>query len=96
MVNEVMGTNICFWYTPPAFRNGAEYTDEQKTNVHKLIFDRMNKEGTLLVQHNPLTEFDLPNFFRLVLKGDKTRLEDMEYILEAIEDLGRDITPEMV
>mmetsp|Transcript_18073 Transcript_18073/g.30841 ORF Transcript_18073/g.30841 Transcript_18073/m.30841 type:complete len:469 (+) Transcript_18073:27-1433(+) len=27
MVNEPQATNICFWYIPKAFRNGAEYTD---------------------------------------------------------------------
>lgn len=41
MVNDPMGTNICFWYTPPAFRNDpSSYTDERKTAVHKIIFDR--------------------------------------------------------
>jgi glutamate/tyrosine decarboxylase-like PLP-dependent enzyme len=94
MVNDPQGTNVCFWYIPPAFRNGAEYTDAQKAEVHKEIFDRMQKQGTMLIQHNPLGEFDLPNFFRLVLKGEKTRLEDMDYILEEIDRLGSDITPE--
>lgn len=42
MVNDPMGTNVCFWYTPPAFRN-APYTDEHKTAVHKLIFERMQQ-----------------------------------------------------
>jgi len=27
MVNDPQGTNVCFWYIPPAFR-GKEYTDE--------------------------------------------------------------------
>ena len=42
MINEPMGTNVGFSYTPPAFR-GKEYTDAQKTSVHKIIFDRMNE-----------------------------------------------------
>ena len=51
MENEPMGTNICFTYIPPAFREpGAEYTFEQKGSIHKIIFDRMNKEGTILIQ----------------------------------------------
>ena len=42
MVNEPMGVNICFWYNPPAFRGDkkSEYTDEFKTQTHKLIFER--------------------------------------------------------
>jgi glutamate/tyrosine decarboxylase-like PLP-dependent enzyme len=94
MVNEPQGTNICFWYIPPAFRNGATYSDEHKAAVHKEIFDRMQRQGTMLIQHNPLAEFSLPNFFRLVLKGEKTRLEDMDYIISEIDRLGQDITPE--
>lgn len=52
MVNEPMGPNVCFWYIPPVFRNGLNiYTDEYKTKVHKLIFDRMLQKGTILISH---------------------------------------------
>ena len=51
MENEPMGTNICFSYIPPAWRKkGVEYTFEQKGSVHKLIFERMQKDGTCLIQ----------------------------------------------
>jgi hypothetical protein len=33
----------------------------------------------------------LPNFFRVTLKGEKTRMEDMDYMLEEIDNLGQDI-----
>jgi len=95
MVNEPCATNVCFWYTPPAFRNG-EYTFEQKANVHKLIFDRMQRKGSLLIQHNPLPEHDLPNFIRVTVKGEKTSMEDMEYILDEIDRIGNDIDASMV
>jgi glutamate/tyrosine decarboxylase-like PLP-dependent enzyme len=91
MMNEPMGTNICFWYTPRAFR-GVEYSDEHKTAVHKLIFERMQEHGTVLIQHNPLPEFNLPNFFRLTLKSENSTIEDMDYVLESIDKLGGDIT----
>ena len=48
----------------------------------------MQKEGTCLIQHNPLGEFGLPNFFRLTLKGEKSRLEDMDHLLNEIDMLG--------
>ena len=95
MVNKPMGTNICFWYIPPAFR-GKEYTNSQKANVHKLIFERFQQQGTMLIQHNPLAEHDLPNFLRLTLKGEKSTIEDMDYILEEIDRLGQDIDATMV
>lgn len=97
MENEPMGTNICFTYIPPAFRaEGVDYTFEQKGSVHKIIFDRMNKEGTLLIQQQPLNDGVnvLPSFFRLTLKSEKTSFEDMDYILEEIDRLGQDLTPE--
>jgi len=49
MINEPMGANVCFSYTPPAFRGGVEYTDAQKANVHKAIFDRMVMKSSLLI-----------------------------------------------
>ena len=42
LVLEPMGTNICFYYIPPFFRN-REYNFEQKAGVHKLIFEKMQK-----------------------------------------------------
>lgn len=45
-----------------------------------------------MVQHNPLPEFGLPNFFRLVLKSENAGVEDMDYVLSEINGLGADIT----
>eukprot|EP00547_Thalassionema_nitzschioides_P012398 CAMPEP_0194263302 /NCGR_PEP_ID=MMETSP0158-20130606/46988_1 /TAXON_ID=33649 /ORGANISM="Thalassionema nitzschioides, Strain L26-B" /LENGTH=554 /DNA_ID=CAMNT_0039003483 /DNA_START=12 /DNA_END=1676 /DNA_ORIENTATION=- len=94
MVAEPMGTNVCYWYTPEYFMlYPEEYTSNRKARVHQLIFDRMKKYGTCLIQQNPLTEFSLPNFFRLALGADRTRFKDMEFLLEETRRLGRDITP---
>lgn len=92
-----MGVNVNFWYTPPAFRDGGAHAKEwdfdMKVAVHKEIFERFQTEGTCLIQHNPLQEFNLPNFFRLTLKGEKSRLEDMDHLLAEIDHLGNNITP---
>lgn len=94
MVAEPMGTNVCYWYTPEYFLlHPEEYTPKRKSEVHKLIFDRMKKYGHCLIQQNPLAEFSLPNFFRLALGADRTRIEDMEFLLEETRRLGQDITP---
>lgn len=58
-----------------------------------MIFDKFQKLGTIMVQHNPCPEYNLPNFFRLVLKGELSRFEDMEYILAEIDRLGQDVNP---
>jgi hypothetical protein len=97
MINEPMGVNVCFSYTPPAFRGeGVEYTDAQKCAVHKTIFDRMVKKSSLLIQHQPLTEQNLPNFWRVTCKGEKTNLSDMDFYLDEIDRLGEDIDASMV
>ena len=95
LVREPFAFNVNFWYTPEKYRKGAiyekEWTFDTIVKTHKEIFERMQKDGTCLIQHNPLTDFDLPNFFRLTLKGEKSRIEDMDYLLEEIDRLGRDI-----
>lgn len=45
-----------------------------------------------MIQHNPLPEFNLPNFFRLVLKNEKSSKDDMDYILSEVDRIGSDIT----
>lgn len=91
MENVPMGTNICFTYIPPAFRaEGVDYTFEQKGSVHKIIFEKMQEEGTVLIQQQPLNDGQhvLPSFFRLTLKSEKSTIEDMDYLLEEIDRLG--------
>lgn len=95
MVNEPMGTNICFWYIPPAFR-GKAFSHSQMANTHKLLFERFHEKGTLLIQHNPLPDHNLPNFLRYTLKGEASRFEDMDYVIAEIDRLGADIDETLV
>jgi glutamate/tyrosine decarboxylase-like PLP-dependent enzyme len=88
MINEPMGTNICFSYTPPCYR-GREYSNEQKNRVISEINLLMIEQGTMMIQKNPLDEFGLPNFFRLTLKNERTTMDDMDYILDEIDRLGQ-------
>ena len=93
MVNDPMACNVCFSYTPPAFR-GKEYSFEHRSKVHQKIFDLMVREGAVIIQQQPLDEFKLPNFFRLTLKQEQSTIDDMVYLLESIDRLGSDMTPE--
>jgi len=87
MINTPMAVNVCFAYTPPAYRN-REYTYAARCRVHKQIYETMNNDGTIVIQHNPLEEYNLPNFFRLTLKNERTTFEDMDYILAEIDRAG--------
>ena len=90
LVIEPRGPNICFWYVPPAFR-GKQYTFDDRVAVHKIIFERMLQKGSILIQHNPLEEHKLPNFFRMVFKYDAADYEDLKFALDEIDNLGQDL-----
>ena len=51
----------------------------------------MLKKGSVLIQHNPLEEHSLPNFFRMVLKYDAADSDDLKFALEEIDRLGKDL-----
>lgn len=59
--------------------------------MHKILFEKFHEKGTLLIQHNPLPDHNLPNFFRYTLKGEKSTFEDMDYVLDEIDRLGQDL-----
>jgi len=39
---------------------------------------------------------NLPNFWRVTLKSEKTTIADMDYLLEEIDNLGKDLDATMV
>lgn len=104
MVHEPMSVNICFWYTPPYYmENPEEWNDEAKNLVHKYLYKAQQVHSPILIQYNPLPknssdelEKDLPNMFRLVIKSEQNNFDDMDFLLNTIEDLGKDITPELL
>ncbi|KAJ8385670.1 hypothetical protein AAFF_G00183830 [Aldrovandia affinis] len=83
--------NICFWYVPPSLRNepeGKEFWDK----IHKVapvIKERMMKKGSMMVGYQP--HGDRPNFFRQVVISPQVSREDMDFLLDEIEALGRDL-----
>lgn len=81
------GVNVCYWYIPPEFR-GQEYTHDQRHAVHDLLFQMMNEQGTVVIQKQPLDEFKLPNFFRMVFRAGAETFEDLDYVLIETDRLG--------
>jgi hypothetical protein len=51
----------------------------------------MVESGNLLIQSQPLDDQKLPNFFRLILRSEMSDIEDMDFILQEIDRLGKDI-----
>jgi len=51
-----------------------------------------------MIQHQPLNDgtHKLPNYWRVTCKGEKTNLSDMDFYLDEIDRLGKDIDATMV
>ncbi|XP_044282565.1 glutamate decarboxylase 1-like [Varanus komodoensis] len=84
-------TNVCFWYIPPSlqhFPNGPE----RRKRLHQVapkIKARMIEEGTTMVSYQP--HGDHVNFFRMVFSNPATKKSDVNFLLEEIERLGKDL-----
>lgn len=84
-------TNVCFWFIPPSLRNLPD-CPELWNKLHKVapvIKERMMKKGSLMVGYQPHGE--RPNFFRMIIISPQVSTQDMDFVLDEIESLGRDL-----
>ncbi|KAG8232468.1 hypothetical protein J437_LFUL012114 [Ladona fulva] len=83
--------NICFWLIPPRLQ-GQQGSPDFSSQLHRVapkVKERMMKKGSLMVTYQPLREW--PNFFRFVLQNSGTSFKDMDFVLNEIESLGKDL-----
>nr|XP_036864519.1 acidic amino acid decarboxylase GADL1 isoform X3 [Manis javanica] len=83
--------NICFWYIPPSLRGmeeGPKYW-EKLNLVAPAIKERMMKKGSLMLGYQP--HRGKVNFFRQVVINPQVGREDMDFLLDEIDLLGRDM-----
>ncbi|XP_037639540.1 acidic amino acid decarboxylase GADL1-like isoform X2 [Sebastes umbrosus] len=83
--------NVCFWYVPPSLRNlpdGPELWKKLHT-VAPVVKERMMKKGSMMVGYQ--IHHDKPNFFRMVVISPQVSREDMDFVLDEIHDLGKDL-----
>lgn len=83
--------NVCFWYIPPRLRDTPQ-SKEKEIELGKItatLKKRMMMAGTLMVSYQPLG--NKPNFFRSILSNPATREEDIDFMLEEMERLGKDL-----
>ncbi|XP_071941599.1 glutamate decarboxylase 1-like [Antedon mediterranea] len=83
--------NVCFWYVPPSLR-GLPDTRENQLRLHKVapaIKARMMEHGTTMVGYQPLRE--KVNFFRMITSNPATTKSDIDFLIEEIERLGKDL-----
>uniref|UniRef100_A0A8C8SVC3 Glutamate decarboxylase 1 n=1 Tax=Pelusios castaneus TaxID=367368 RepID=A0A8C8SVC3_9SAUR len=84
-------TNVCFWYIPPSLRSIPKGPEREKLlhQVAPKIKAQMIEEGTTMVSYQP--HADKVNFFRMVFSNPATRKSDVDFLLEEIERLGKDL-----
>lgn len=90
---EFQCTNISFWYIPPRLRGKPE-TPEWWAEIGKVapkIKERMMMSGSCMIQYQPLSSKGFVNFFRVIVENPLCGHADMDYIIEKIEEFGRDL-----
>ncbi|KAM3613539.1 uncharacterized protein V6R79_001117 [Siganus canaliculatus] len=83
--------NVCFWYIPPSLRevsDGPEFWEKLHT-VAPVVKERMMKKGSMMMGYQPHT--DKANFFRMVVINPQTTREDLDFVLDEIHNLGKDL-----
>uniref|UniRef100_A0A8C7X6F0 Glutamate decarboxylase like 1 n=1 Tax=Oryzias sinensis TaxID=183150 RepID=A0A8C7X6F0_9TELE len=83
--------NVCFWYVPPALRglpDGPELWRKLHT-VAPVIKERMMKTGSMMIGYQ--THGDKPNFFRMVVINPQVSKQDLDFVLDEIHSLGKDL-----
>ncbi|XP_036394340.1 acidic amino acid decarboxylase GADL1-like [Megalops cyprinoides] len=83
--------NICFWYIPPSLRKMPECSEfwEKIHKVAPVIKERMMKKGSMMVGYQP--HGNRANFFRQIVISPQVSREDMDFVLDEIEALGKDL-----
>ncbi|KAM6967398.1 cysteine sulfinic acid decarboxylase [Aplochiton taeniatus] len=91
LVMEPEFTNVCFWYIPPSMRkmpDGIEYWEKLHL-VAPVIKERMMKKGSLMVGYQ--SHGEKPNFFRQIFISPQVSREDVEFLLDEMHCLGKDL-----
>ncbi|XP_069051324.1 acidic amino acid decarboxylase GADL1 [Lepisosteus oculatus] len=83
--------NVCFWYVPPSLRKTPEGPEFWKKlhEVAPVIKERMMKKGTMMVGYQP--HRDKVNFFRQIIISPQVSREDVDFVLQEMETLGKDL-----
>uniref|UniRef100_A0AAX7U2G0 Glutamate decarboxylase like 1 n=1 Tax=Astatotilapia calliptera TaxID=8154 RepID=A0AAX7U2G0_ASTCA len=91
LVLEPEFANVCFWYLPPSLRNLPESPELWKKlhTVAPVVKQRMMKTGSMMTGYQPLGE--KANFFRMVVISPQVSRQDLDFVLDEIHNLGKDL-----
>uniref|UniRef100_A0A3Q3KLL7 Glutamate decarboxylase 1a n=1 Tax=Monopterus albus TaxID=43700 RepID=A0A3Q3KLL7_MONAL len=89
--NKPEHSNVCFWYIPPSLRGQPPGPDRDK-RLHQVapqVKRRMMEKGSVLIGYQPFRA--KVNFFRCVFSNPATQQEDIDFLLDEIVRLGKDL-----
>ncbi|XP_015276853.1 PREDICTED: cysteine sulfinic acid decarboxylase [Gekko japonicus] len=91
LVQEPEFINLCFWFVPPSLRGKEGSTDysHRLGKVAPAIKERMMKKGSMMVSYQP--HGNRANFFRQVVTNPAVTKADLDFFLDEIERLGKDL-----
>ncbi|XP_071324421.1 acidic amino acid decarboxylase GADL1-like [Trachinotus anak] len=91
LVMEPEYANVCFWYFPPSLRKLPVSPELWKKlhTVAPMVKERMMKKGSMMIGYQ--THCDKANFFRMVVISPQVSREDMDFVLDEIHNLGKDL-----
>ncbi|KAL4222952.1 hypothetical protein ACF0H5_018993 [Mactra antiquata] len=83
--------NVCFYYIPPSLRGQEETKEwwEKISKVAPVIKARMLQCGSMMIGYQP--DGDFVNFFRMVLSNFDSTTGDMDFLVDEIDRLGKDL-----
>ncbi|XP_071768120.1 acidic amino acid decarboxylase GADL1 [Centroberyx gerrardi] len=83
--------NVCFWYIPPSLRSMPDSPEfwQKVHTVAPAVKERMMKAGSMMVGYQP--HGDKANFFRMIIISPQAGKEDMDFVLDEIHRLGKDL-----
>lgn len=91
LVMEPEFLNVCFWFVPPSLRGQQRSPDysQRLAQVAPALKERMVKEGSMMIGYQP--HGARVNFFRVVVANPALTRADVDFLLDELERLGRDL-----
>lgn len=91
ILKEPEFVNLCFWYEPSSLRGKelAEGYEDRLAKVAPVIKEQMMRQGSMMVGYQPLG--NKVNFFRVTVFSPLISTKDLDFFLDEIERLGKDL-----
>jgi glutamate/tyrosine decarboxylase-like PLP-dependent enzyme len=94
LFQEPTCTNVCFFYVPERLRDQKfDLSNEEFCREINAIPPKIKRElvdrGSMMTGYQPID--DKPNFFRMIVISEDVTFEDMEFVVNEIDSIGRNL-----